>query len=904
MKRLLTAILTALLAFSAFTFCTGAQEAKYQPELGDGYLSFDYSQVSCGTVNNVPSATLTKNVEFQGRNALKIVPNPTEGGTNKINLDGYTIANYAHKVEVPKYKYVVISYYYDTDKPSYEGKMLFRTLPGSSKALKDMSFLSKDNIVTKQWAEAVFVIGAQEPQNAEKPYLAQMHIRPFHDTQANNLSDKDVLYIEKITFYENNPDPNALTTISFDKNSPGATGEMADIKKRAGEKIVLPECEFENPNGVFEGWRMRSTNDIYKAGQEIEVPANDAMFFAEWDETGSAPDFISIDFTKYAQGVVNSTGSAEVDNSASKDGKPAVKITPNPACDKSKRITIDGWSYGSAGVDLAVYKYFAVEYFFETDKTIDTRMNLAIMNQGKVLAGSAEANAMEPIKANEWTVAYFDFSNIKLNPDLSAHPLKQMHVRILGEYPLVQLAETDVMYISRVMFFKELPETTEHTSYMNGYEDGTFRPAGTMTRAEACTVIARLLEKEDAISGTASFADVPADQWFAKYIGFCEGKGLLKSYSGNFEPNKAITRAEFAELVYLTNLAEDKGINASFTDVAQDHPKYASIMAAAKAGLINGYDNGNGTFSFKPDNTITRAEVVTVINRARGREKTIDDINSDIILLFLDTDRTHWAFANIAEATVPHVELDGKWLYPTKDPLVLLGEKFDITEYYNIPAGNAKVAELDALEAKRIEEIRNTPNMDLSAIKGKKVYVSQSTGNNDNDGLTEATPVKTLAKANTIALSGDVVLLKRGDLWREPMTAKGGITYTAYGEGKKPTIYGSPENGADPEKWLLVYEDESGKKVWQYKKTDMKDVGTMIIRDGDREYYTSKVMAYSVGKRYVYKDDKNKDFDYIAELKNDLEFFHYANNAVSGPVINASAATVTPVRYLIPLSST
>ena len=62
--------------------------------------------------------------------------------------------------------------------------------------------------------------------------------------------------------------------------------------------------------------------------------------------------------------------------------------------------------------------------------------------------------------------------------------------------------------------------------------------------------------------------------------------------------------------------------------------------------------------------------------------------------------------------------------------------------------------------------------------------------------------------------------------------------------------------------WLLVYEDETGKKVWQYKDTSFKDVGTMVIRDGDREYYTSKVMAYSAGSRLVYKEDKSKDFDY------------------------------------------
>ena len=201
-----------------------------------------------------------------------------------------------------------------------------------------------------------------------------------------------------------------------------------------------------------------------------------------------------------------------------------------------------------------------------------------------------------------------------------------------------------------------------------------------MTRAQACTVVARLIAGGDANvpQGASAFTDVTANDWFAKYVAYCEAKGLLKSYSGTFAPNQAITRAEFVELVYNMGLLSDAGKNGTFTDVPADHPRAAVISAAGKAGLVNGYDNGNGTFSFKPDATITRAEVVTIVNRARGRDMKTENLTNDILLVALDVDITHWAFANIAEAVVPHVELDGKWLYPTKDPLVLLGENMKI----------------------------------------------------------------------------------------------------------------------------------------------------------------------------------------------------------------------------------
>ncbi len=885
--------MACLLTVSAFVLCTSAQEAgkKYQPETGDGYLTFDYSQICNGTVNDTPTATVTKNVQFDGRNTVKIVPNPTDGGVTRISLDSYGLGNYESKIEVPKYKYLGVTYYYDTNKPSYEGRSVWRILSGQTKITNEYLANSTDALKTKQWDEVIIPFSGMTINDVEKKWITQAHFRPFGETLAQNLTENDVIYVEKFTFYENNPDPDAKGTIIFDKAAPEARGTVKEIIAKVGEKVKLPECTFEHPGAVFKGWRARSGKEVLPAGTEITVVEGETVYFAEWDNSVALPDFISLEFPKYANGVVNSSGSATVDNNAQKDGKPVVKITPNPACEKTNVLTVDGWEYGNAGVDLKTYKYFAIEYFYESKNPVNTNMRIAIMNQGKILNGEAVAYSKANIKANMWDTLYFDFSHIKLNPDVSSHILKQMHVRVFGDYKLQDLTSEDILYVSRVHYFKELPETDTHEPYMNGYNDGTFKPGGTMTRAEACTVISRLLEKEENIAGTSAFADVQSTDWFAKYIGFCESRGLLKSYSGNFLPNQPITRAEFAELVYLTNLAKDTGKAVAFTDVNESHAKYASIKAAASAGLINGYLEADGTYTFRPDNTITRAEVVTVINRALGKSKTIDDINKEIILLFLDTDRTHWAFADIAEATIPHVESEGKWLYPTKDPIVLLGEKFDLNTYYNIEAGNAKVAELDELEKKRIEEIRNTPGMDLSGITGKKIYVSESIGDNNNDGLTENTPVKTLAKANNLASKGDAVLLKRGDIWRTPMTAKGGVTYTAYGEGPKPRIYGSPENGADPEKWLLIYSDETGKKVWEYKNCDFNDVGTMVIRDGDREYYTSKIMAYSSGSRLIYGDNTGKDFDYIAELRNNLEFFHYANNKVSGNTIDAATAT-------------
>ena len=94
---------------------------------------------------------------------------------------------------------------------------------------------------------------------------------------------------------------------------------------------------------------------------------------------------------------------------------------------------------------------------------------------------------------------------------------------------------------------------------------------------------------------------------------------------------------------------------------------------------------------------------------------------------------------------------------------------------YDFEKGRKKIAELDVLEEKRINEIRNTPN-GISDVHGKVFYVSESIGCDDNDGLSPETPFKNIRPATLVASTGDAVLLKRGDLWRTPFTAKSGVT--------------------------------------------------------------------------------------------------------------------------------
>ncbi|PHV72447.1 hypothetical protein CS063_02930 [Sporanaerobium hydrogeniformans] len=160
-------------------------------------------------------------------------------------------------------------------------------------------------------------------------------------------------------------------------------------------------------------------------------------------------------------------------------------------------------------------------------------------------------------------------------------------------------------------------------------------------------------------------------------------------------------------------------------------------------------------------------------------------------------------------------------------------------------------------------------------VTGTKYYVSNS-GNDNNDGLSPNKPWATLEKIrwaldNQIIKKGDGVFLERGGLWRGSIMCWGvdGVTYSAYGEGKKPRIYGSPENGAGEEKWFLWY-DKKGVKIWKFYK-DISDCGGIVFNDG--QSYATRVFSYWNGKEALSCKDYKTKFNIASELANDLQFY-------------------------------
>lgn len=194
-----------------------------------------------------------------------------------------------------------------------------------------------------------------------------------------------------------------------------------------------------------------------------------------------------------------------------------------------------------------------------------------------------------------------------------------------------------------------------HFAYIIGYPDQMIRPNGTITRAEVATIFFRLLKDDIRTANMAkvnNFTDVDADKWYNIAISTLTKLGVLAGYpDGTFGPNDTITRAEFTAIAARFDQYKAKA-DADFTDI-EGHWAKVYIAIAADKGWVGGYPDG----TFKPDQKISRAETVALVNRVLDRniEKEKDDVFCKGMISWKDNqDTTKWYYYDIQEATNSH----------------------------------------------------------------------------------------------------------------------------------------------------------------------------------------------------------------------------------------------------------
>ncbi|MDU7114346.1 MAG: S-layer homology domain-containing protein [Peptoniphilus harei] len=193
-----------------------------------------------------------------------------------------------------------------------------------------------------------------------------------------------------------------------------------------------------------------------------------------------------------------------------------------------------------------------------------------------------------------------------------------------------------------------------HEKYIFGYPDDTIRPDGDMTRAEAIAVVARLQKLDLSDKSSKIYKDAKADMWYNGAINAAYREGYLLEKEGeSIRPNDKITRAELAELI--SHIDKKNNTVAPFEDV-KGHKFEAAINQAYGNERIKGYPDG----TFKPDNTITRAEVATMLNKLYDRypDKNFIDAKQNLVHNYKDMSyKGHWGYYELVEAYHSHTYL-------------------------------------------------------------------------------------------------------------------------------------------------------------------------------------------------------------------------------------------------------
>lgn len=379
-------------------------------------------------------------------------------------------------------------------------------------------------------------------------------------------------------------------------NNNGGTGTMENQTFSHGDAQALTECAFARDGYSFVGWakdaaaQQADYSDQASLFFETAFPegTKEATLYAVWKENTVTLNYASSD---------ESLGMVTVES----EPVDAVTGTAHGSTAQAKSgAKFDGW-YSADGTLLS------------TDlKFVPTRADGAVW-QG--------------------TTYYAHFS-AKRSPSTPSTPAKPDETKpTLAPIP-------------------EMLNGEDHYAYLLGYEDGTVRPNGSISRAEVATVLFRLLKDDVRMQNLTkdnAYSDVSDTAWYAAAVSTLSKMGVISGYpDGTFRPNAPITRAEFAAMIARFDETA-KSADTPFTDISGHWAENAIGKAYG-----NGWIKGSSKTVFCPESNLTRAETATLLNRVLHRlpEKESDLLANQIV--WPDNPETFWGYLAIQEATNSH----------------------------------------------------------------------------------------------------------------------------------------------------------------------------------------------------------------------------------------------------------
>ena len=262
-----------------------------------------------------------------------------------------------------------------------------------------------------------------------------------------------------------------------------------------------------------------------------------------------------------------------------------------------------------------------------------------------VLSGNKVSKPADPTKEGYSFAAWY--TNVDLTAEYNFDSPVFNNFTLYAKWEVSEISDKRPPVSAKV---KSLLETETHIRYIYGYPNAPVRPNGSITRAEVAMIFYRLLldpDKDDEVDNI--IRDVPEGVWYSQAVKYLAEIGIINGYEdGTFKPNQPITRAEFAKIAASFDDISS-GADNPFSDLSDSHWAYSYIISCFMKGWINGYPSGD----FKPDNNITRAEAIKIVNFMLGRGIRLEDIPAGVIG-YTDLTRSHWAYNEIIEASMKH----------------------------------------------------------------------------------------------------------------------------------------------------------------------------------------------------------------------------------------------------------
>lgn len=386
--------------------------------------------------------------------------------------------------------------------------------------------------------------------------------------------------------------------LHYDANAADAVGTMEDQTFPHGEAYPLTKCAFSREGYRFVGWATEQEGEVkyedqknIKLDEKFQNLTNDnekVNLYAVWEEQS-----VTLSYEPY---------DAELGSvSSALETVAAVKGTAKGSTAQPKSgARFDGW-YSADGTLLSK------ELTFVPTKAA-----------GTVWQGTT----------------YYAHFSAKRSPSTPSTPAKPDETKpTLAPIP-------------------EMLNGEDHYAYLLGYEDGTVRPNGSISRAEVATVLFRLLKDDVRMQNLTkdnAYSDVSDTAWYAAAVSTLSKMGVISGYpDGTFRPNAPITRAEFAAMIARFDETA-KSADTPFTDISGHWAENAIGKAYG-----NGWVEGSSKTVFCPESNLTRAETATLLNRVLHRlpEKESDLLANQIV--WPDNPETFWGYLAIQEATNSH----------------------------------------------------------------------------------------------------------------------------------------------------------------------------------------------------------------------------------------------------------